>query len=211
MKKVSLFGAVLLATILVLSPAVPVSAADNEAGTSSDTSQAVVQVEAGQLTLYNVPDMDFGTVTIDDVATTNKVANFVDSVVDGGNQQETGNIEVNDFRGNSAGWHVRAALSDFTSTTDATVLTGTIDLGTPAVASTGVTPGDDDLTAGGEPLVSGVENATTVFNAAAGYGQAVNTATVSTDATLTINQNSLVTPGLYTATINWELTNTPEA
>lgn len=211
MKKVSLFGAAVVATILVLAPAVPVSAADNTAGTSTDTSQAVVQVLPGQLTLYNVPDMNFGTVTVDEVATTDKVASFVDSVVDGGNKHTTGNIEVNDFRGNSAGWHVRAALSDFSSTTDATVLTGTIDLGTPDVDSTGVTPGDDDLTAGGESLVSGVENATTVFNAVTGYGQAVNTATVGTDATLTIDKNTLVTPGLYTATINWELANTPDA
>lgn len=220
MKRISLFATILTAAMVVaFVPTTTVSAADN-ADTSAQTgaSTAEFTVNAGDLTLVSVPNLQFGNVNVADlqstgattytlqqsgstVAGTQSPTSAADDTPQG---NSTGDLTVNDYRGTNSGWKLTASLSQFAN--GASTLSGTIVLSdltmTNSVSATIPTIQPAAIASNATPTPWDIEVA------AKDAGQGSNTATI-TGSTLELNKSKEAVDGTYDATMTWTLTNAP--
>lgn len=220
MKQISLFATILMAGVaLAVVPTTTVSADDN-ADTSAQTgaSTAEFTVNAGDLTLVSVPNLQFGNVNVADLQSTGdetftlqQAGNTVvgtqspTSAADDTPQgNSTGDLTVNDYRGTNSGWTLTASLSQFSN--GSSTLSGTIVLSnltmTNSVSATIPTI---------QPAVIASSDTATPYKievAAKNAGQGSNTAAI-TSSTLALIKSNDVVNGTYDATMTWTLTNAP--
>lgn len=172
------------AAILTLS-AQPVFADTGD--TLGNNSEGTFKVEAGHLALDAVPNLDFGTLQVQDVAhgTTAQLTNAGEP------------LTVSDFRGsNHANWTLTAQLAPFTNKVG-NQITGTIDLATDDTAS--------------KPAGGALDGSELWNNTAAGTNGTSSKSVKSAAATkLTLApQADKAVGGSYTANITWTLNDTP--
>ncbi|MFZ8764718.1 WxL domain-containing protein [Enterococcus diestrammenae] len=183
-----------------------VATGDTETTTGKANSTAEFEVTPGDLTLDAVPDMNFGTASVKDIATNGITLTYASGDLTGEASNDGNNkgiIRVSDFRGSGTGWKLSVGLGNFTSGST-NILSGvTLTVNAPKAegvttdaASTTVTP----------------ENASSVVTAEASEGMGENTYTISSDTkdtTLTIDKNPTIKAGTYQADLTWTLANTP--
>lgn len=175
-------------------------AAPVDSDSSPKTSEATVTFQAPDdgLTLDSVSDIDFGTVTI---------SNDEFDIPSSGSPSLT----VSDFRGTSVGWHVTAALSNFSNTereeTNSLQAAELQLIGSNVESSVDETKGLTNTT-----IISGDElGSLPVVNAPNGTGTGVSIANWSS-ANLTVPDSvlAIASEGTHSATITWTLDDAPQ-
>lgn len=161
--------------------------------TAEMTSQATLTIEQGILSLDQVTNFNFGTSSIQDIATQEQVFTTAANDV----------TSITDYRGpNEDGWQLTAQLSQMTNAADNQLVNAKVTLnGTTAT-------GDATLVSGTE-LVVGATEPTLIASANGTTGLAVNDFDF-TSASLTVPQQN-VNSGAYSGTITWTLSNTYQA
>ncbi|NLR09120.1 MULTISPECIES: WxL domain-containing protein [Lactobacillaceae] len=184
-------------------------------GPAEATSNAEFTVTPGMLTLNAVPNVLLNSSSVKTIAssdatlTSNTGATTGGTAYDGNN---TGALNVTDYRGDHSGWNLTVGMGPFTSGTS-TVNTATLDLD--------MTPGTMDNTATAAPtsvaLTQGtvtngwITNPSTLWNAAANTGEGDNSATTSSSTNLKLGKQATVSAGTYDATLYWSLQDAPTA
>lgn len=172
----------------------PTAAAAAEANpTASMTSQATLTIEQGILSLDQVTNFNFGTSSIQEIATDEQVI------------QTTSNelTSITDYRGpNQAGWQLTAQLSKMTNASDN-------ELANAKVTLNGTTASGDAALVAGTELMVGATDPTLIASANGTTGLATNDFNFS-NASLTVPKQN-VNSGTYSGTITWTLSNTYQA
>lgn len=172
----------------------PTAAAAAEANpTASMTSQAILTIEQGILSLDQVTNFDFGTTSVKDIATGDQVLSTA--------ANET--TSITDYRGpNQAGWQLTAQLSKMTNAANNELVNAKVTL------NGSIDSGDASLVSGTE-LTVGATDPTLIASANGTTGLATNDFDF-TSATLTIPKQN-INSGAYSGTITWTLSNTYQA
>lgn len=184
-------------------------------GSAQAASNAQFTVAPGSLTLNQVPNITLGSVNVKDIATADTTlaatasAATTGSTYDGNN---TGALNISDYRGDHAGWTLTVGMGPFTSGTS-TVTSAKLDLNQ-AIGSVdnATTASPLNLTLSQGTVTNGwISNPETAWLADPNSGEGVNTATTATSSKLTISKQPLISAGTYTATLYWALQNAPVA
>ena len=164
----------------------PTAAAAAEANpTASMTSQATLTIEQGILSLDQVTNFNFGTSSIQEIATDEQLTS------------------ITDYRGpNQAGWQLTAQLSKMTNASDN-------ELANAKVTLNGTTASGDAALVAGTELMVGATDPTLIASANGTTGLATNDFNFS-NASLTVPKQN-VNSGTYSGTITWTLSNTYQA
>lgn len=172
----------------------PTAAAAAEANpTASMTSQATLTIEQGILSLDQVTNFNFGTSSIQEIATDEQVIQTTSNEV----------TSITDYRGpNQAGWQLTAQLSKMTNAANNELVNAKVTL------NGSIDSGDASLVSGTELMV-GATDPTLIASANGTTGLATNDFDF-TSATLTIPKQN-VNSGAYSGTITWTLSNTYQA
>lgn len=211
--------------------------ADATEVSASGTSTAEFQVTPGKLKLDAVPDLNFGTTEVEEIATKDvTLLPLIDKeVTSGGNVTSKDmtakngnadlNLQVSDFRGGTAGWNLTAALGNFTANIAKSDKSNTVDNeisnGTPAHLS-GVELKLVVKDNGSNNKVSQVNGAnasatleqnngaTPLLSAAkdSAEGLGLNRFSAEKDSTLKIPKDPEIKAATYQADITWTLGNT---
>lgn len=184
-------------------------------GNAEATSNAEFTVTPGALTLNQVPNIVLENTSVKSIASGNAELTVTNNAPTAGTAYDgnnTGTLNVTDYRGNSAGWSLTVGLGPFTSgkstVTEAALTldqtTGTLDNTATAV------PSSIKLTQ--STVANGwISNPQLLWDAAAGTGQGSNTATTAPTSNLQITKQSDIAAGTYDATLYWALQNAPAA
>lgn len=172
----------------------PTAAAAAEANpTASMTSQATLTIEQGILSLDQVTNFNFGTSSIQEIATDEQVIQATSNEV----------TSITDYRGpNQAGWQLTAQLSKMTNASDN-------ELANAKVTLNGTTASGDAALVAGTELMVGATDPTLIASANGTTGLATNDFNFS-NASLTVPKQN-VNSGTYSGTITWTLSNTYQA
>lgn len=172
----------------------PTAAAAAEANpTASMTSQATLTIEQGILSLDQVTNFNFGTSSIQEIATDEQVIQTTSNEV----------TSITDYRGpNQAGWQLTAQLSKMTNASDN-------ELANAKVTLNGSTASGDAALVSGTELMVGSTEPTLIASANGTTGLATNDFNFS-NASLTVPKQN-VNSGTYSGTITWTLSNTYQA
>ena len=172
----------------------PTAAAAAEANpTASMTSQATLTIEQGILSLDQVTNFNFGTSSIQEIATDEQVIQTTSNEV----------TSITDYRGpNQAGWQLTAQLSKMTNASDN-------ELANAKVTLNGTTASGDAALVSGTELMVGATEPTLIASANGTTGLATNDYNFS-NASLTVPKQN-VNSGTYSGTITWTLANTYKA
>lgn len=172
----------------------PTAAAAAEANpTASMTSQATLTIEQGILSLDQVTNFNFGTSSIQEIATDEQVIQTTSNEV----------TSITDYRGpNQAGWQLTAQLSKMTNASDN-------ELANAKVTLNGSTASGDAALVSGTELMVGATEPTLIASANGTTGLATNDFNFS-NASLTVPKQN-VNSGTYSGTITWTLSNTYQA
>ncbi|QGN29084.1 WxL domain-containing protein [Enterococcus casseliflavus] len=172
----------------------PTAAAAAEANpTASMTSQATLTIEQGILSLDQVTNFNFGTSSIQEIATDEQVIQTTSNEV----------TSITDYRGpNQAGWQLTAQLSKMTNASDN-------ELANAKVTLNGTTASGDAALVSGTELMVGATEPTLIASANGTTGLATNDFNFS-NASLTVPKQN-VNSGTYSGTITWTLANTYQA
>ncbi|MDC0750146.1 WxL domain-containing protein [Enterococcus innesii] len=172
----------------------PTAAAAAEANpTASMTSQATLTIEQGILSLDQVTNFNFGTSSIQEIATDEQVIQTTLNEV----------TSITDYRGpNQAGWQLTAQLSKMTNASDN-------ELANAKVTLNGTTASGDAALVSGTELMVGATEPTLIASANGTTGLATNDFNFS-NASLTVPKQN-VNSGTYSGTITWTLANTYQA
>ncbi len=172
----------------------PTAAAAAEANpTASMTSQATLTIEQGILSLDQVTNFNFGTSSIQEIATDEQVIQTTSNEV----------TSITDYRGpNQAGWQLTAQLSKMTNASDN-------ELANAKVTLNGTTASGDAALVSGTELMVGATEPTLIASANGTTGLATNDFDFS-NASLTVPKQN-VNSGTYSGTITWTLANTYQA
>jgi len=172
----------------------PTAAAAAEANpTASMTSQATLTIEQGILSLDQVTNFNFGTSSIQEIATDEQVIQTTSNEV----------TSITDYRGpNQAGWQLTAQLSKMTNASDN-------ELANAKVTLNGTTASGDAALVAGTELMVGATEPTLIASANGTTGLATNDFNFS-NASLTVPKQN-VNSGTYSGTITWTLANTYQA
>ncbi|MEY8663774.1 WxL domain-containing protein [Enterococcus innesii] len=172
----------------------PTAAAAAEANpTASMTSQATLTIEQGILSLDQVTNFNFGTSSIQEIATDEQVIQTTSNEV----------TSITDYRGpNQAGWQLTAQLSKMTNASDN-------ELANAKVTLNGTTASGDAALVSGTELMVGATEPTLIASANGTTGLATNDLNFS-NASLTVPKQN-VNSGTYSGTITWTLANTYQA
>jgi len=172
----------------------PTAAAAAEANpTASMTSQATLTIEQGILSLDQVTNFNFGTSSIQEIATDEQVIQATSNEV----------TSITDYRGpNQAGWQLTAQLSKMTNASDN-------ELANAKVTLNGTTASGDAALVAGTELMVGATDPTLIASANGTTGLATNDFNFS-NASLTVPKQN-VNGGTYSGTITWTLANTYQA
>lgn len=172
----------------------PTAAAAAEANpTASMTSQATLTIEQGILSLDQVTNFNFGTSSIQEIATDEQVIQTTSNEV----------TSITDYRGpNQAGWQLTAQLSKMTNASDNELANAKVTLnGTTASGNAALVSGTELMVGATDPTLLASANGTT--------GLATNDFNFS-NASLTVPKQN-VNSGTYSGTITWTLANTYQA
>lgn len=172
----------------------PTAAAAAEANpTASMTSQATLTIEQGILSLDQVTNFNFGTSSIQEIATDEQVIQATSNEV----------TSITDYRGpNQAGWQLTAQLSKMTNASDN-------ELANAKVTLNGTTASGDAALVASTELMVGATDPTLIASANGTTGLATNDFNFS-NASLTVPKQN-VNSGTYSGTITWTLANTYQA
>ncbi|MGF2126940.1 WxL domain-containing protein [Enterococcus casseliflavus] len=172
----------------------PTAAAAAEANpTASMTSQATLTIEQGILSLDQVTNFNFGTSSIQEIATDEQVIQTTSNEV----------TSITDYRGpNQACWQLTAQLSKMTNASDN-------ELANAKVTLNGTTASGDAALVSGTELMVGATEPTLIASANGTTGLATNDFNFS-NASLTVPKQN-VNSGTYSGTITWTLANTYQA
>lgn len=172
----------------------PTAAAAAEANpTASMTSQATLTIEQGILSLDQVSNFNFGTSSIQEIATDEQVIQTTSNEV----------TSITDYRGpNQAGWQLTAQLSKMTNASDNELVNAKVTLN-------GTTASGDATLVSGTELMVGATDPTLIASANGTTGLATNDFNFS-NASLTVPKQN-VNSGTYSGTITWTLSNTYQA
>lgn len=172
----------------------PTAATAAEANpTASMTSQATLTIEQGILSLDQVTNFNFGTSSIQEIATDEQVIQTTSNEV----------TSITDYRGpNQAGWQLTAQLSKMTNASDN-------ELANAKVTLNGTTASGDAALVSGTELMVGATDPTLIASANGTTGLATNDFNFS-NASLTVPKQN-VNSGTYSGTITWTLSNTYQA
>lgn len=172
----------------------PAAAAAAEANpTASMTSQAILTIEQGILSLDQVSNFNFGTSSIQEIATDEQVIQTTSNEV----------TSITDYRGpNQAGWQLTAQLSKMTNASDNELVNAKVTLN-------GTTASGDATLVSGTELMVGATDPTLIASANGTTGLATNDFNFS-NASLTVPKQN-VNSGTYSGTITWTLSNTYQA
>ncbi len=172
----------------------PTAAAAAEANpTASMTSQATLTIEQGILSLDQVTNFNFGTSSIQEIATDEQVIQTTSNEV----------TSITDYRGpNQAGWQLTAQLSKMTNASDN-------ELANAKVTLNGTTASGDAALVAGTELMVGATDPTLIASANGTTGLATNDFNFSNSSLTVPKQN--VNSGTYSGTITWTLANTYQA
>lgn len=172
----------------------PTAAAAAEANpTASMTSQATLTIEQEILSLDQVTNFNFGTSSIQEIATDEQVIQTTSNEV----------TSITDYRGpNQAGWQLTAQLSKMTNASDN-------ELANAKVTLNGTTASGDAALVSGTELMVGATDPTLIASADGITGLATNDFNFS-NASLTVPKQN-VNSGTYSGTITWTLANTYQA
>ncbi len=172
----------------------PTAAAAAEANpTASMTSQATLTIEQGILSLDQVTNFNFGTSSIQEIATDEQVIQATSNEV----------TSITDYRGpNQAGWQLTAQLSKMTNASDNELVNAKVTLN-------GTTASGDAALVAGTELMVGATDPTLIASADGTTGLATNDFNFS-NASLTVPKQN-VNSGTYSGTITWTLSNTYQA
>ncbi len=172
----------------------PTAAAAAEANpTASMTSQATLTIEQGILSLDQVSNFNFGTSSIQEIATDEQVIQTTSNEV----------TSITDYRGpNQAGWQLTAQLSKMTNASDN-------ELANAKVTLNGTTASGDAALVSGTELIVEATDPTLIASANGTTGLATNDFNFS-NASLTVPKQN-VNSGTYSGTITWTLANTYQA
>ncbi|MDK4449316.1 WxL domain-containing protein [Enterococcus casseliflavus] len=161
--------------------------------TASMTSQATLTIEQGILSLDQVTNFNFGTSSIQEIATDEQVIQTTSNEV----------TSITDYRGpNQAGWQLTAQLSKMTNASDN-------ELANAKVTLNGTTASGDAALVSGTELMVGATEPTLIASANGTTGLATNDFNFS-NASLTVPKQN-VNSGTYSGTITWTLANTYQA
>lgn len=162
----------------------PTAAAAAEANpTASMTSQATLTIEQGILSLDQVTNFNFGTSSIQEIATDEQVIQTTSNEV----------TSITDYRGpNQAGWQLTAQLSKMTNASDN-------ELANAKVTLNGTTASGDAALVSGTELMVGATEPTLIASANGTTGLATNDFNFS-NASLTVPKQN-VNSGTYSGTI----------
>lgn len=188
-KKVLMLGLVVMGLGMA-----PTAAAAAEANpTASMTSQATLTIEQGILSLDQVTNFNFGTSSIQEIATDEQVIQTTSNEV----------TSITDYRGpNQAGWQLTAQLSKMTNASDNELVNAKVTLN-------GSTASGDATLVSGTELMVGATDPTLIASANGTTGLATNDFNFS-NASLTVPKQN-VNSGTYSGTITWTLSNTYQA
>ncbi|WP_228095012.1 WxL domain-containing protein [Enterococcus casseliflavus] len=188
-KKVLMLG--LVGMGLGMAPTVAAAAEANP--TASMTSQATLTIEQGILSLDQVTNFNFGTSSIQEIATDEQVIQATSNEV----------TSITDYRGpNQAGWQLTAQLSKMTNASDNKLVNAKVTLN-------GTTASGDAALVSGTELMVGATDPTLIASANGTTGLATNDFNFS-NASLTVPKQN-VNSGTYSGTITWTLSNTYQA
>lgn len=188
-KKVLMLGLVVMGLGMA-----PTAAAAAEANpTASMTSQATLTIEQGILSLDQVTNFNFGTSSIQEIATDEQVIQTTSNEV----------TSITDYRApNQAGWQLTAQLSKMTNASDNELVNAKVTLN-------GSTASGDATLVSGTELMVGATDPTLIASANGTTGLATNDFNFS-NASLTVPKQN-VNSGTYSGTITWTLSNTYQA
>lgn len=205
--------------------------ADATDGSASGKSTAEFKVEAGdtgKLTLDKVPDLNFGTTNVKDIATKDVTLSLVDGKVTSDdtvtskkktatNGTDDLNLEVSDYRGGTTGWDLYAQLSPFTAINSNVTLKATkLNLSLKDGDSKGENKSDNFVDSAKtlktiEPTNTATPILTTAKDSDEGLGKNVLSVLTGEKTQLTIGKNTQVKAGTYQADVTWTLGNTFDA
>ncbi|WP_204122427.1 WxL domain-containing protein [Lacticaseibacillus mingshuiensis] len=200
-KKLLLTAALVLSLGAATIPASPVGAA-------ATTAEFIVT--PGELTLDTVPDLNFGTVPIaslmDNATTTSQLVDY-DNEDEGANANQTGDVQVSDYRGSNDGWILSAQMTPFVADADGSELNGSMTLLGDGSTSTTVAPGTF-----GQTIDTNSEDVI-IWTADEDTGMGVNTDFISAGAAnyVTLNQKADAVAGQYDSDVTWTLAAVPAA
>lgn len=185
----------------------------DSSGNAEATSNAEFTVTAGTLSLNQVPNIMLGSVSVKDIATADAKlpvtsgAPTAGSAYDGNN---TGTLNVTDYRGDNAGWSLTVGMSPFVSG-KAAISQATLSLDqTPGTLDNSATAAPKSLKLMQSAVTNGwIASPQLLWDAAANTGEGTNTATTATSSNLLIAKQSNVVAGTYDATLYWALQNAP--
>lgn len=196
-----------------------ISSGTSASDAATGRSTAEFEVTPGNLTLDHVPNLKLEDAKVADIINKDVTVNYVNNAVTStknfdGNKD--GALSVADYTGTNNGWNLMTALGQFKNTKTSAVIdnaklvltatntTSESKVAAPLTSTLTATAANDSGTATQE---------TNLWSAAKGTGQGSNTAlyTDANSAKLTIAKQSNIAPGIYQATLYWNLVNVPTA
>lgn len=184
-------------------------------GNAEATSNAEFTVTPGTLTLNQVPNVVLENTSVKSIATGNADLTVTNNAPTGGTAYDgnnTGTLNVTDYRGDSAGWSLTVGMGPFTSgTSTVTDATLTLDQTTGALDNTATAVPTSVKLAQSTVANGWISNPQLLWDAAAGTGQGNNTATTAATSNLQITKQTNIAAGTYDATLYWALQNAPAA
>lgn len=184
-------------------------------GSAQAMSNAEFTITPGPLSLNQVPNIVFGSVSVKDVSSANTNIPISTGAPTGGtgfDGNNNGALNITDYRGNHDGWSLTVGMSPFTSgANNITEAQLTLDE-TAGTLDNSATAAPLSLTLPQSTVTNGwISSPKTLWNAAAKSGEGSNSATTAASSKLTITKQPDVSAGTYNATLYWALQNAPAA
>lgn len=187
----------------------------DSSGNAQATSNAEFTVTPGTLSLNQVPNIVLSSVSVKEIAsadTTAKVSSGAPTSGTAYDGNNTGTLNITDYRGNNAGWSLTVGMSPFTSG-KSEITSATLNLDqTPGTLDNSSTAAPKSIKLSQSAVANGwISSPLLLWSAAADTGEGNNTATTATSSNLLVKQQANVVAGTYDATLYWALQNAPAA
>ncbi|MGV0167032.1 WxL domain-containing protein [Furfurilactobacillus sp. WILCCON 0119] len=196
----------------------------NASGAAEGKSTAQFMVDAGQLTLDKVPDMNFQNGSVANIVSADQTLALKDNTVGSGDSKNStafdgnnsGTLSVTDYTGSNNGWTVLAALGQFTSNSGASKINNaTLNLSASnqkSLVSGTAAAKNISLNSAATADAATWPTASVLWSTDKNTGEGTNTEDfVSAANTLTIKQQNDIQPTTYQANLFWTLQNAPTA
>lgn len=184
--------------------ATQVSAATNDTATTT----AEFSITDGELKLQDVPDLNFGTKSVEDIMKT-PIISLVDNTTKDNDQTSNTDIKVSNYKVAANGWTLTAQASKFNNGTadlDGVKLTVKPQTATTTISDTDTTSSDTTATSSEAKNIVGAS--ATVLSGDPALGVTTANVNNSADATLDLSgvtDRAKLVAGDYTSTVTWTL------